>query len=61
MLMNAKALIPEEAAAKITTIQQIIMAINALSKVTFFNNLSLGSNIFISHFFRSLDIVFFFF
>ncbi|KAA0059396.1 exportin-T [Cucumis melo var. makuwa] len=32
VLINAKALTPEEATAKIATIQQIIMAINALSK-----------------------------
>ena len=45
VLMNAKALTPEEATAKISTIQQIIMAINALSKVPFINNLSLGSDV----------------
>lgn len=41
--MNAKALTPEEATAKIATIQQIIMVINAVSKVIFFSNLSLGA------------------
>lgn len=61
VLLNAKALTPEEATAKIATIQQIIMAINALSKVTFFNNLSLGSNVFFSplHFFHSSSSFFF--
>lgn len=60
MLINAKALTPEEATAKIATIQQIIMAINALSKVTFFNDFSLGSEVFISslHFFHYWAIVF---
>lgn len=59
--MNAKASTPEEANAKIATIQQIIMAINAVSKVTFFSNLSFVSNIFFPplHFFHSLVIVIF--
>lgn len=60
VLINAKALTPEEATAKIATIQQIIVAINALSKVTFFNDFSLGSEVFISslHFFHYWAIVF---
>jgi hypothetical protein len=35
LLINANALSPEESPAKIANIQQVIMAINALSKVLF--------------------------
>lgn len=45
VLMNAKGLNPEESPLKIANMQQIIVAINALSKVTF---------LFFEHLIRSL-------